>query len=356
MPELKKIECTVAGTIVKWYKAGGEKLNADDVLCEVQTDNGIKNVSYDAMDLDEDHDAILNDIFLHQGEVGPGDLIGMIKIMKVPSESETIYDIKMPHSEGMTEGIIVKWYKAEGEKLSTGDVICVVNKDWANPKFETIKANVDGVLDIILVKDGDKCVPGGLIGLLKNPTKSVQEVTESHASKSTVIEIKNLYGKSFKKKDFVQLLKRTGNFDEQNGIWINFFNSHALVKFNSEAEAKETLCALNGVYWPSSNQKKLKVTFSNDKYFQKMKMKEASDKSKDSNIGKSGKGGKGLNAKSGPSSKIEHWKQLRAKGKSLTGRQKKAVEKAEKAEEKNDVFFIAPMSKIEQCKKKFMKS
>ena len=58
--------------------------------------------------------------------------------------------------------------------------------------------------------------------------------------------------------------------------------------------------------------------------------------------------------KSGPSSKIEHWKQLRAKGKSLTGRQKKAVEKAVKAEEKNDVFFIAPMSKIEQCKKKFM--
>ena len=350
--ELKKIESTLEGTIVQWYKAQGEKLSADDVLCEVQTDDGKENVTYDAMDLDADNHAILADIFLEKGKVGAGDLIGMIKIVK----PETIYDIKMPHYEAMTEGTIVKWYKAEGEKLSAGDVVCVVNLDWTNPKFETVKVSDDGVLDVILVKNGDRCQPGGLIGLLKNPTKSVQEVTESHAPKSTVIEIKNLYGKSFKKKDFVQLLKRTGNFDEQNGIWINFFNSHALVKFNSEAEAKETLCALNGVYWPSSNQKKLKVTFSNDKYFQKMKMKEASDKSKDSSIGKNGKGGKELNAKSGPSSKIEHWKQLRAKGKSLTGRQKKAVEKAEKTEEKDDVFFIAPMSKIEQCKKKFMKS
>ena len=349
---VKPFKVPVTGTIVKWCKTEGDKLSAGDILCEVQTDNGSKSIKC-AQPMEVDDDAILDQIYLQSGQVSEGQLIAMIKMVHV---TQKIFDIKMPQFPDMTEGTIVKWYKTEGDKLSAGEVICVVNLNLARPKFETIKAATDGVLDMILVKNGESCQPDGLIGMFKDPTKSLQEVTKSHMGKaSTVIEIRNLDGK-FKKDELVQLLKRTGNFDEQRGIWINRFNVHALVKFNTEAEAKDTLCALNGVKWPSSNQKKLIVTFSSNKFFQN-KMKHVGDKSKDSNKGNNGKGGKGqeVNVKSGTTSYIDHLKRLKANGKFLTGKQMNLLRKAEKEEEDDDVFFIAPMSKIEHYKKKLMK-
>merc|ERR1712025_774773 len=61
--------------------------------------------------------------------------------------------------------------------------------------------------------------------------------------------------------------KRTGNFDAEKDFWIDKIKSHALVMFEKAAEAEETVMALDGVKWPSSNQKKLIVTFSSDDHF-----------------------------------------------------------------------------------------
>ena len=72
----------------------------------------------------------------------------------------------------------------------------------------------------------------------------------------------------------IGFLKRTGNFDESTDFWIDKIKSHALVKFKTAAEAEETVMALDGVKWPSSNQKKLIVTFSSDEHF-KRQSKEA---------------------------------------------------------------------------------
>lgn len=51
------------GTIVKWCKQEGEKLNAGDVLCEVQTDKAVV-----AMEVDDD--AVLAKILVPEGETG----------------------------------------------------------------------------------------------------------------------------------------------------------------------------------------------------------------------------------------------------------------------------------------------
>ena len=51
------------------------------------------------------------------------------------------------------------------------------------------------------------------------------------------------------------------------GILIDKIKSQALVKFKSAVEAEETVRALDGVESPSSNQKKLIVTFTNDNHF-----------------------------------------------------------------------------------------
>jgi len=67
----------------------------------------------------------------------------------------------------------------------------------------------------------------------------------------------------------IGFLKRTGNFDESTDFWIDKIKSHALVKYQSASEAEETVMALDGVKWPSSNQKKLIVTFSSDEHFER---------------------------------------------------------------------------------------
>ena len=143
----------INGTIVKWHKTEGDKLNAGDVLCEVQTDNGKKNNIKYVMPMESNDEAILDRILLPDGQVSEGELFAMIKIGQVVTQK--ISDIKMPQFPEMTEGTIVKWYKTEGDKLSAGEVICLVNLNWSKPKFETIKATVDGVLDVILLNNGN---------------------------------------------------------------------------------------------------------------------------------------------------------------------------------------------------------
>ena len=51
------------GTIVKWCKSEGEKLEAGDVLCEIQTDKAVV-----AMEIDDD--AVLAKILVPEGESG----------------------------------------------------------------------------------------------------------------------------------------------------------------------------------------------------------------------------------------------------------------------------------------------
>ena len=110
--------------------------------------------------------------------------------------------------------------------------------------------------------------------LPKNPTvedpaekvSSSEKASDKSKNQRKVVEIRNLV-RPFTSNQLVQLLKRTGKFDENRDFWIDKIKSHALVKYETADEAEETVMALDGVKWPSSNQKKLIVTFSSDDHF-----------------------------------------------------------------------------------------
>merc|ERR1712029_164056 len=102
---------------------------------------------------------------------------------------------------------------------------------------------------------------------VEDPEK-VASVSEKNKNQSKVVEIRNLV-RPFTHNQLVQLLKRTGNFDAEKDFWIDKIKSHALVMFEKAAEAEETVMALDGVKWPSSNQKKLIVTFSSEDHFER---------------------------------------------------------------------------------------
>lgn len=78
-------------------------------------------------------------------------------------------------SSTMTEGKIVSWTKSEGDKLSKGESVVVVESDKADMDVETF---YDGILAAIVVPEGEVAPVGAPIGLL---AESEEEVAEAKA-------------------------------------------------------------------------------------------------------------------------------------------------------------------------------
>ena len=151
---------------------------------------------------------------------------------------------------------VLEEIKHEEEQQKTTSTKDANEKDQEDvPKAESIERTKE---DIELPKP-----------TVEDPEKAHEKlapVSEKNKNQSRVVEIRNLV-RPFTHNQLVQLLKRTGNFDSEKDFWIDKIKSHALVMFEKAAEAEETVMALDGVKWPSSNQKKLIVTFSSDDHF-----------------------------------------------------------------------------------------
>ena len=125
--------------------------------------------------------------------------------------------------------------------------------------------------------------------------KLTSNSSDKNKNQSRVVEVRNLV-RPFTNNQLINLLKRTGSFDEKIEFWIDKIKSHALVKYASASEAEETVMALDGVKWPSSNQKKLIVTFSSDEHFQRqsveaVSLSRAASESAQSSLKRSAAGG-----------------------------------------------------------------
>ena len=74
---------------------------------------------------------------------------------------------------------------------------------------------------------------------------------------SSVIRIDNLV-RPFTLNQIKELLARTGTLVEDS-FWINKVKSTCIVAYSTKEEAEETIAALDGVKWPSSNPKQISV-------------------------------------------------------------------------------------------------
>ncbi len=69
--------------------------------------------------------------------------------------------LNMPSlSPTMSEGTIVKWYKAEGDQIGAGDLLCDIQTDKAVVSME---ADDEGILAKILVAEGSSGIPVGFV-------------------------------------------------------------------------------------------------------------------------------------------------------------------------------------------------
>src|SRR5215471_13545018 len=66
-------------------------------------------------------------------------------------------------SPTMEEGVLIRWVKKEGEKVSPGDLVAEVETDKANMDFNI---EDDGVLLKLLVKEGDTVKLGAPVAII----------------------------------------------------------------------------------------------------------------------------------------------------------------------------------------------
>ncbi|GAB2291194.1 hypothetical protein Dimus_025453 [Dionaea muscipula] len=91
-----------------------------------------------------------------------------------------IREIFMPAlSSTMTEGKIISWIKSEGDKLSKGDSVVVVESDKADMEVETF---YDGYLAKIIVEEGSVALVGSSIALLAESESEIAAAASSVSS------------------------------------------------------------------------------------------------------------------------------------------------------------------------------
>ncbi|MBN2001418.1 pyruvate dehydrogenase complex dihydrolipoamide acetyltransferase [candidate division KSB1 bacterium] len=79
--------------------------------------------------------------------------------------------VTMPKlSDTMTEGVIVKWIKKEGDNIEAGDVIAEAESDKATMELEAFDA---GILKKIIVKEGGKVPVNGTIAVIAESDEDI---------------------------------------------------------------------------------------------------------------------------------------------------------------------------------------
>src|SRR5688572_19315200 len=78
-------------------------------------------------------------------------------------------------SPTMEEGVLVRWTKKEGDKVSPGDLVAEVETDKANMDFNI---EDDGVLLKLLVKEGDTVKLGAPVAILGKAGEDISALIE----------------------------------------------------------------------------------------------------------------------------------------------------------------------------------
>jgi pyruvate dehydrogenase E2 component (dihydrolipoamide acetyltransferase) len=176
------------GKIIKWLKKVGDKVSSGEAIAEVETDKS--NLEIEAYD-----DGVLLQITVGEGELAlvgaPIAYVGAkgekVEAGKAPAPAPSAPKAEAPKAaaptpapapaaggEGivvpmpslsptMKEGKILKWFKKEGDKVSSGEPIAEVETDKSNLEIESYE---DGTLSKIVVAEGQMAQVGAPIAYI----------------------------------------------------------------------------------------------------------------------------------------------------------------------------------------------
>ncbi|MUP46606.1 pyruvate dehydrogenase complex dihydrolipoamide acetyltransferase [Gramella sp. BOM4] len=206
------------GTVAKWLKQKGDKVEEGDILAEIETDKA-------TMEFESFYDGTLLHIGIEEGDTAPVDaLLAIIgeegedisslldgggsdsssdkkeeKSEDSKEESEEEKDdeseddsdsddgeipegveiIKMPRlSDTMEEGTVASWLKQEGDKVEEGDILAEIETDKATMEFESF---YEGTLLKIGIQEGESAKVDSLLAIIGPEGTDVSKIDASGA-------------------------------------------------------------------------------------------------------------------------------------------------------------------------------
>jgi pyruvate dehydrogenase E2 component (dihydrolipoamide acetyltransferase) len=190
-------ESVSEGTIIKWYKKPGDKVERDEIITEISTDKVDTEIPSPTA-------GIFKEIKVNEGDtVEVGSLIAVISNNGEPAlnenkieskqpvaqkeksdvenktpEPETrsnsdLYDIEMPKmGESVTEGTVIKWYKKVGEPVKQDEILLEISTDKVDTE---IPSPIDGTVAEILVGEQETVDVGTVVAKVSTSGKVVQK-------------------------------------------------------------------------------------------------------------------------------------------------------------------------------------
>ena len=207
------------GTVAKWLKQVGDKVEEGDILAEIETDKA-------TMEFESFHEGTLLHIGIAEGEGAPVDtllaiigeegedisgLLNGAEASKKPKEetdtktaSETadanvanetgsadipegVEIVKMPRlSDTMEEGTVASWLKKVGDQIEEGDILAEIETDKATMEFESFYS---GTLLYIGIKEGESSPVDAVLAVIGPEGTDVQAIlnTKSSSVKSDAV-------------------------------------------------------------------------------------------------------------------------------------------------------------------------
>ncbi|SFU31161.1 pyruvate dehydrogenase E2 component (dihydrolipoamide acetyltransferase) [Pustulibacterium marinum] len=181
------------GTVAKWLKQVGDKVEEGDILAEIETDKA-------TMEFESFNEGVLLHIGVQEGDSAPVDtLLAIIgeegedissivnggsapapeakeeapaeekKAEEVSGESgsempEGVQVVTMPRlSDTMTEGTVATWLKKEGDKVEEGDILAEIETDKATMEFESF---YEGILLHVGIEEGGSAPVDSLLAII----------------------------------------------------------------------------------------------------------------------------------------------------------------------------------------------
>ncbi|MEC9196054.1 MAG: 2-oxoglutarate dehydrogenase complex dihydrolipoyllysine-residue succinyltransferase [Pseudomonadota bacterium] len=166
-------ESVTEATVATWFKKPGDRVEADEMLCELETDKVTVEVPSPAA-------GVLAEIVANEGEtVGVDALLANISASgeaaapapaaKAPAAAPAAaaaasVDVMVPTlGESVTEATVSTWFKKVGDTVAQDEMLCELETDKVSVE---VPAPAAGVLTEILFAEGTTVEAGGKLGVI----------------------------------------------------------------------------------------------------------------------------------------------------------------------------------------------
>ena len=209
------------GTVAKWLKKVGDKIEEGDILAEIETDKA-------TMEFESFHEGTLLHIGIAEGDGAPvdsllaiigeegEDISGLLKSTSVENKQEPTKEvvadvaaatpvaaevassgssdipegveiIKMPRlSDTMEEGTVATWLKKVGDTVEEGDILAEIETDKATMEFESFYS---GILLYIGIKEGESSPVDAVLAVIGPAGTDVNAVLNAKPSSGKSEEV-----------------------------------------------------------------------------------------------------------------------------------------------------------------------